>query len=100
MGGTEEDMFHKDELEVREESLTRPSEALAVMDKLELVGESGQAGTYRCRCATVKGAGGEKLLLCGRAISGDSEPRVQMRSKESEDKLECTGESTNTHHCV
>lgn len=49
MGGTEEDMFHKDELEVREESLTRPSEALAVMDKLELVGESGQAGTYDVR---------------------------------------------------
>lgn len=50
-------MFHKEELEIREKSLTHPSEALEVMDKFELVGKSRNVGMYRCQCVTVKGAG-------------------------------------------
>lgn len=45
MQGAEEEIVHKMELEIGQKFLTSPSEALGRKDKLELVGESGNAGS-------------------------------------------------------
>lgn len=79
MKGAKKGKFHKGELEIREKSLISPPEALARMDKLELVGESGNAGMYGYRSVTMKRAGERKLFFCVAAISGDQGPSIQMK---------------------